>query len=175
MNGHAFAAAADLAAEIRARRIGCLELLDFYLARAERFNPALNAIVAWQIDRARERARAADSALARGETWGPLHGIPMTVKESFDVAGLPTTWGNPRWKDNIATGNAVLVDRLLGAGAVIYGKTNVPLMLAAFQSYNEVYGTTNNPWDPSRSPGGSSGGEAAAVAAGLGALGAGSD
>jgi amidase len=175
MNEHGFAAAADLAAEIRARRIGCLELLDFYLARAQRFNPALNAIVAWQIDRARERARAADGALARGGIWGPLHGVPMTVKESFDVEGLPTTWGNPRWKDNIATGNAVLVDRLLGAGAVIYGKTNVPLMLADAQSYNEVYGTTNNPWDPSRGPGGSSGGEAAAVAAGLGALGAGSD
>jgi amidase len=175
MNGHAFASAADLAAEIRARRIGCLELLEFYVARAERFNPALNAIVAWQIDRARERARAADSALARGETWGPLHGIPMTVKESFDVEGLPSTWGNPRWKDNIATANAALVDRLLGAGAVIYGKTNVPLMLADAQSYNEVYGTTNNPWDPSRAPGGSSGGEAAAVAAGLCALGAGSD
>jgi amidase len=175
MNEHAFAAAADLAAEIRARRIGCLELLDFYLARAERFNPALNAIVAWQTDRARDRARAADSALARGEIWGPLHGVPMTVKESFDVEGLPSTWGNPRWKDNIATANAVLVDRLLGAGAIIYGKTNVPLMLADAQSYNEVYGTTNNPWDPSRGPGGSSGGEAAAVAAGLAALGAGSD
>ncbi len=175
MNEHAFSAAADLAAEIRARRIGCLELLDFYLARAERFNPALNAIVAWQIDRARERARAADSAVARGETWGPLHGVPMTVKESFDLAGLPSTWGNPPWKDRIATSNAVLVDRLLGAGAVIYGKTNVPLMLADLQSYNEIYGTTNNPWDPSRGPGGSSGGEAAAVAAGLTALGAGSD
>jgi amidase len=175
MNGQAFAAAADLAAEIRARRIGCLELLDFYLARAERFNPALNAVVAWQIDRARERARAADDALARGDSWGPLHGVPMTVKESFDVAGLPSTWGNPQWKDRIATGNAVLIDRLLGAGAVIYGKTNVPLMLADSQSYNKIYGTTNNPWDVTRGPGGSSGGEAAALAAGLGALGAGSD
>jgi amidase len=175
VNAHTFSAAAVLAAEIRARRIGCLELLEFYLARAERFNPALNAIVAWQVDRARERARAADSALARGELWGPLHGVPMTVKESFDVAGLPSTWGNPQWKDRIATGNAVLVDRLLGAGAVIYGKTNVPLMLADSQSYNEIYGTTNNPWDITRGPGGSSGGEAAALAAGLSALGAGSD
>ena len=99
----------------------------------------------------------------------------MTVKESFNVAGLPTTWGNPEWKDKIATENAVLVERLLRAGAVIYGKTNVPLMLQDAQSYNEIYGTTNNPWDKERGPGGSSGGEAAAVAAGLSALGAGSD
>src|SRR6266404_5068042 len=99
----------------------------------------------------------------------------MTVKESFNVAGLPSTWGNPPWKDNIATDNAVLVDRLLAAGAVIYGKTNVPLMLQDAQSYNEVYGTTNNPWDAARGPGGSSGGEAAALSAGLSALGAGSD
>ena len=107
MDQHAFASATRLAGEIRDRRVGCLELLDFYLARAERHNPALNAIVAWQIDAARQRAGDADMALARGEVWGPLHGVPMTVKESFDVAGLPTTWGNPLWKDNIATSNAV--------------------------------------------------------------------
>src|SRR5438874_2721350 len=175
MDERAFASATRLAGEIRDRRIGCVELLDFFVARAERYNPALNAIVAWQVDRARERARAADAALARGEVWGPLHGVPMTVKESFNVAGLPSTWGNPPWRDNIAADNAVLVERLLAAGAVIYGKTNVPLMLQDAQSYNEVYGTTNNPWDPARGPGGSSGGEAAALAAGLSALGAGSD
>jgi amidase len=175
MKGQAFASATELSAEIRDRRIGCLELLDFYLARAERHNPALNAIVVWQIEQARERARAADAALARGERWGPLHGIPMTVKESFNVAGLPTTFGNPLWKDNIPSGNAFLVDRLLQAGAIVFGKTNVPYMLADAQSYNEIYGTTNNPWDLARSPGGSSGGEAAALAAGLSALGAGSD
>src|SRR5204862_6885143 len=138
MDERAFASATRLAGEIRDRRIGCLELLDFFVARAERYNPALNAIVGWQIEKARERARAADAALARGEVWGPLHGIPMTVKESFNVAGLPSTWGNPTWKNNVATDNAVLVDRLLGAGAVIYGKTNVPLMLQDSQSYNEV-------------------------------------
>ena len=148
---------------------------DFYLARADRHNPALNAIVVWQIDQARERARAADAALARGERWGPLHGIPMTVKESFNLAGLPTTFGNPQWKDNIATGNAFLIDRLLQAGAIVFGKTNVPYMLADAQSYNDIYGTTNNPWDLTRSPGGSSGGEAATLVAGLSALGAGSD
>jgi amidase len=175
MDDRAFASAAELSYEIRDRRIGCVELLDFYLARAERHNPALSAIVVWQVDQARERARAADDALARGERWGPLHGIPMTVKESFNVAGLPTTFGNPLWKDNIAAGNAFLIDRLLQAGAIVFGKTNVPYMLADAQSYNDIYGTTNNPWDPTRSPGGSSGGEAATLAAGLSALGAGSD
>src|SRR6266853_1175285 len=170
-----FAPATELANHILDRRIGCVELLDFYLARADRHNPALNAIVVWQIDQARERARAADAALVRGERWGPLHGIPMTVKESFNVAGLPTTFGNPLWKDNIATGNAFLIDRLLRAGAIVFGKTNVPYMLADAQSFNDIYGTTNNPWDTTRSPGGSSGGEAATLAAGLSALGAGSD
>ena len=175
MEERAFASATRLAGEIRDRRIGCLELLDFFVARAERHNPALNAVVAWQVDRARERARAADAALGRGEIWGPLHGVPMTVKESFNVVGLPSTWGNPPWRNNVPAENAVLIDRLLSAGAVIYGKTNVPFMLQDAQSYNEVYGTTDNPWDAARGPGGSSGGEAAALAAGLSALGAGSD
>src|SRR5260370_30755055 len=102
MEERAFASATRLAGEIRDRRIGCLELLDFFLARAEQYNPAINAIVAWQIEQARERARAADAALARDEVWGPLHGVPMTVKESFNVAGLPSTWGNPPCHDNIA-------------------------------------------------------------------------
>jgi amidase len=164
-----------LAREIRDRRIGCVELLDHYLARADRYNPEINAVVVWQREAARDRARAADAALARGEVWGPLHGIPMTVKESFNMTGLPTTFGNSAWKDNIAPGNAVVIDKLLAAGAVIYGKTNVPLMLQDSQSYNDIYGTTNNPWDKARGPGGSSGGEAAALAAGLSALGAGSD
>ena len=103
MDDRAFASATELSDAIRSRRIGCVELLDFYLARAEQHNPGLNAIVVWQVEQARERARAADAALAHGERWGPLHGIPMTVKESFNVAGLPTTFGNPLWKDNIAT------------------------------------------------------------------------
>src|SRR5271155_5931194 len=175
MDDRAFASGTELTNEIRDRRIGCVELLDFYLARAERHNPTLNAIIAWQVDAARQRARAADDALAHGERWGALHGIPMTVKESFNVANLPTTFGNPLWKDNIAAGNAFLIDRLLQAGAIVFGKTNVPYMLADAQSYNDIYGTTNNPWDRTRSPGGSSGGEAAALAAGLSALGAGSD
>ena len=126
MVDRAFASATELAGEIRDRRVGCVELLDFYLARAERHNPGLNAIVVWQVDKARERARAADTALGRGERWGPLHGVPMTVKESFNVAGLPTTFGTPLLKNNIAAENAFLIDRLLQAGAVVFGKTNVP-------------------------------------------------
>ncbi|MGO8916115.1 MAG: amidase [Stellaceae bacterium] len=175
MTATAFRSATELAGDIRAKRIGCRELLELYLARVERFNPTLNAIIATALAAARRRADEADAALARGEVWGKLHGVPMTVKESFDVAGLPTTWGLPEQKDNIATTNALAVDRFLAAGAVIFGKTNVPLLLADWQSYNAIYGTTNNPWDVARVPGGSSGGSAAALAAGLTALEAGSD
>ena len=171
----ALQSATALASEIRERRIGCLELLEHFIARVERFNPDLNAIVVLDLDRARERARMADAALAGGEVWGPLHGLPMTIKDSYDVAGLPTTWGVPKLRDNVAGTNAVAVDRLLGAGAVIFGKTNVPFNLADFQTYNEIYGTTNNPWDLALVPGGSSGGSAAALAAGLTGLEAGSD
>ncbi len=170
-----FRSAKQLAADVRNKKIGCLELLDLYLARVEKYDGALNAVVVRDFDRARTRARAADRALARRQAWGPLHGVPMTIKESYDVAGLPTTWGVPAYAKNVATKNAVAVDRLLGAGAVLFGKTNVPLFLADWQSYNEIYGTTNNPWDVARAPGGSSGGSAAALAAGLTGLEAGSD
>jgi amidase len=170
-----FRSARQLAAALRKKTIGCLELLDLYLARVEKYDPALNAIVVRDVARARRRARAADRALAKGEVWGPLHGVPMTIKESYDVAGLPTTWGIPALRDNVATSNALAVDRLLAAGVVLFGKTNVPLYLADWQSFNAIYGTTNNPWDVARSPGGSSGGSAAALAAGLTGLEAGSD
>src|SRR5215831_4332111 len=170
-----FRTATQLAAAIRRKKIGCLELLDLYLARVDKHNPALNAIVVMDVEGARKRARAADRALAKGQVWGRLHGVPMTIKESYDVAGMPTTWGVPALKDNRATRNALAVDRLLGAGVVLFGKTNVPIYLADYQSYNAIYGVTNNPWDLSRSPGGSSGGSAAALAAGLTGLEAGSD
>jgi amidase len=170
-----FRSAKQLAADIRKKKIGCLELLDLYLARVAKYDGALNAVVVRDFERARTRARAADRALARRQVWGPLHGVPMTIKESYDVAGLPTTWGVPANAKNIATKNAVAVDRLLGAGVVLFGKTNVPLFLADWQSYNAIYGTTNNPWDVTRAPGGSSGGSAAALAAGLTGLEAGSD
>ena len=170
-----FRSAKDLATAIRKKKLGCLELLDLYVARVDKYDGALNAIVVRDIERARTRAKAADRALAKRSVWGPLHGVPMTIKESYDIAGLPTTWGVPAYKDRIATKNAVVVDRLLGAGAVIFGKTNVPIYLGDWQSFNAIYGTTNNPWDVTRAPGGSSGGSGAALAAGLTALEAGSD
>lgn len=160
---------------IRRRKIGCLELLDHYLGRIDRFNSRVNAIVVIDDERARARARKADRAAAKGDWWGPLHGVPMTVKESFDVEGLPTTWGDMRQRNNIAKQHALSVNRLLGAGAVIFGKTNIPVGLADWQTYNPIYGTTNNPWDVTRVPGGSSGGAAAALAAGLTGLELGSD
>ncbi len=167
-----FRSARQLAAAVRQRKIGCLELLDLYIARVEKYDGALNAVVVRDFARARARARALDRARA---SHGPLHGVPMTIKESYDVAGLPTTWGVPAYKDRVATKNAVVVDRLLAAGAVLFGKTNVPSYLADWQSFNAIYGTTNNPWDLARAPGGSSGGSAAALAAGLTGLEAGSD
>ena len=160
---------------IRRGKIGCVELLDHYLVRVERFNPALNAIIVTDIPKARQRAEAADRALANGDIWGPLHGVPMTVKESFDVEGLPTTWGVPELKNNIARSNALAVDRWLSAGAVVFGKTNVPIWLADAQSFNAIYGTTNNPWNLGLTPGGSSGGAVAALATGLTGIEMGSD
>ncbi len=171
----AFAPAKKLASLIRRRKIGCLELLDLYLARVARYNRKVNAIVVLDTKRARERARKADRAAAKKDWWGPLHGVPMTVKEAFDVEGLPTTWGRADMKRNIAQQHALSVHRLLGAGVVVFGKTNVPVMLSDWQSFNPVYGTTSNPWDLTRIPGGSSGGSAAALTAGLTGLELGSD
>ncbi len=170
-----FRSAKKLASMIRTKKIGCLELLDLYLERVNRYNPTINAIVVTDLEKARKRAKQADRALAKGKRLGPLHGVPMTIKESFDVAGLPTTWGVPGYKDNYPSKNALAVDRFLAAGAVLFGKTNVPLYLADWQTFNDIYGTTSNPWDVTRVPGGSSGGSAAALAAGLTGLEAGSD
>ena len=170
-----FASAIELAAKIKLREISAVELLDHYLGRVEQFNPILNAIIWMDVDSARARARAADKALAKGTDWGPLHGVPMTVKEAFDLAGSPTTWGKPEMKNNIPKSNSAVVDRLMDAGAIIFGKTNVPIDLGDWQSYNEIYGTTNNPWDINLTPGGSSGGSAAALVAGLTGLEVGSD
>ena len=175
MTDIAYLPAHQLAGKLRSREVGCLELLEHHLDRVRRFNPALNAIIWTDLDRARARARDADRALDRGETWGPLHGLPMTIKESFDLAGAPTTWGIPELRHSIAAAHAVAVERLEKAGAVIFGKTNVPLLLADWQTFNAVYGTTNNPWDLTRTPGGSSGGSAAALAVGMSALQLGSD
>ncbi|PON19764.1 amidase [Candidatus Entotheonella serta] len=175
MSDIAFKSAVELAQMIKKRDIGCLELLEHYLARVEQYNPALNAVIVMDEARAKSRAQEADEALARGEDWGPLHGVPMTCKESYDVEGLPTTSGIVDYQDNIATSDALAIQRLKAAGAVVFGKTNVSLRLADFQSYNDIYGTTNNPWNVERIPGGSSGGTAAALAAGLTGFDIGSD
>ena len=175
MTDIAFAPARKLASMIRNKKIGALELLDHYIARIEKYNSNLNAIIATDFDSARKRAKGADRALAKGKSWGPFHGVPMTIKEAFDVAGMPTTWGAPEFKTNIAKTDAVAVQRWKAAGAIIFGKTNVPAWLADGQSFNAIYGVTNNPWDLTRTPGGSSGGSSAALAAGLTGIETGSD
>jgi amidase len=169
-----FPTAGELAAALRAREVSSVELTDEAIARIERDDKTINAICVPDFDRARAAARDADRVRARGEDL-PLLGIPVTVKESYDIAGLPTTWGIPAHRDHRPAEDAVQVARLKAAGAVVLGKTNVPLGLQDIQSFNEIYGTTNNPWDHTRTPGGSSGGSAAALAAGFGALSIGSD
>jgi amidase len=124
MGNLAYRSAKQLASLIRQKKVGCLELLNHYLERIESYNARINAVIFMDIKAARKRARAADRALAKGEMWGPLHGVPMTVKESFDIVGMPSTWGVPEYRDNYPKKNAVVVDRLCTAGAVIFGKTN---------------------------------------------------
>lgn len=168
------APAGALAAALAAGRASALEACEAAIARIEARDGQINAVVVRDFDRARAAARAADAALARGER-GPLLGVPMTVKESNNVAGLPTTWGFEAAKGWIAPEDSVGVARLKRAGAIILGKTNVPVSLADWQSVNPVYGRTRNPWSLDRSPGGSSGGAAAALAAGMVPLEFGSD
>ncbi|WP_137730743.1 amidase [Pseudaquabacterium pictum] len=170
-----FESATRLAQRIRARETSARDLLEHFLARVDRLNPALNAVVVQDRAGARAAADAADAAQARGDALGPLHGVPMTVKESYDLAGTPTTWGIPELRDNTVHTDALAIQRLKAAGAVVFGKTNVPIRLADFQSYNAIYGTTQNPWKHGATPGGSSGGSAAALAAGLTGLEIGSD
>jgi amidase len=166
--------AKDLVALLQARQVTAVELLDHAIARIEAHDGKVNAVVVRDFERARAAAVEADKALARGERR-PLLGVPMTVKESANVAGLPTTLGIPGTERIAVREDAVAVARLKAAGAVVLGKTNVPLMLADMQSYNSIYGTTNNPWDLGRTPGGSSGGSAAALAAGYVSLELGTD
>lgn len=160
---------------LRQRKVSAVTLLDHYAARIERLNPALNAVVALDLDGARARAAEADAALARGQSWGALHGLPMTIKDSIEVAGMPTTSGAAALKDYRPRRHAPAVQRLVDAGAIVFGKTNVPLYTGDIQTYNALHGTTRNPWNLERTPGGSSGGAAAAVAAGLTGLELGSD
>ncbi|TDW69903.1 amidase [Kribbella pratensis] len=169
-----FRTAEELLAALRAGEVSSAELTDEAIARIEREDKAINAICVPDFERARAAARDADEARARGEDR-PLLGVPVTVKESYNVAGLPTTWGMPQHRDYVPAEDAEQVSRLKAAGAVVLGKTNVPLGLQDIQSFNELYGTTNNPWDHERTSGGSSGGSAAALASGFGALSIGSD
>src|SRR6267142_5575820 len=171
---HGFTTATELLAALRARQASAVELLDLHRQRIERHNPELNAIVEPDFERARRDAEAADARRARGED-APLLGLPMTLKESINVRGLRTTAGMEIWKDFRSEHDAPVTTRVKAAGATVMAKTNVPQMLADWQSANPVYGRTNNPWDLSRTPGGSTGGGAAALAAGLTPLEFGSD
>ncbi len=164
-----------IAQDIKAGKVTAREVLEFFLDRVERFNPKLNSVVAFDLERARARADEADAAVTRGEDWGPLHGVPVTIKDALSTEGLLTVGGIPECADNIPSENALAVQRYVDAGANIFGKTNVPFMSSDLQTFNEIYGTTNNPWNTDRTCGGSSGGAASAVAAGLTPLELGSD
>jgi amidase len=171
----ATATASQLAARLRKKDVSSVELTEAHIARIEALDGPINAVVVRDFERARSDARAADDALAKGEATRPLLGVPMTVKESYDLTGHPTTWGLEDYREHRAHNDALAVQRLKHAGAIVMGKTNVPPVLGDWQSDNPIYGRTNNPYDVTRSPGGSSGGSAAALAMGFSALELGSD
>jgi len=175
INDRDFATALEAASAIRAKQVSSVELTNRMFARIDKYNPKLNAFAYQMRDQALAQAREADAAVSAGKHLGPFHGVPICVKESFGVKGEPDTWGIVALKDSKAPANSTAVQRLLDSGAVLLGGTNVPLNLMDWQSFNDIYGTTNNPWDLTRTPGGSSGGSAAALAAGLAYLSPGSD
>ena len=167
--------AAELARLIRGKQVSAGEAVEARLARIEELNPTLNSVAIPLFDQARREAAEADAAVRRGDETGPLHGVPITIKEEFQVAGQPSTWGLPSRARELAKHDGPLVHRLREAGGVIVGLTNVPQLLIYNESDNPVYGRANNPWDLERTPGGSSGGEGASIAAGESPLGLGSD
>jgi amidase len=167
--------ATSLVKAIKNKKTSATELLKYFMDRHKRLDKKINAVVTTDFEGALKRAQKADEALSRGETWGPLHGLPMTIKDNIEVVGMPTTYGSPMFRGYIPQKNADVVQSLLDAGAIIFGKTNLPLFGMDTQSFNDVYGQTNNPWDVSKTPGGSSGGAAAALAAGLTGLEIGND
>lgn len=178
MSDVVFSSIVEMAAQMRVRKISSVELVEAHLSRIEELNPNLNAFVEIDSDRARAHAKATDEALTRNSgtaSPGPLHGVPISIKSSIDVAGLRTECGSRLRKGIVAHEDAPLVARLRGAGAIVLGNTNVPEFLMAYETDNLLYGRTNSPWDLERTPGGSSGGEAAAIAAGCSAGGIGSD
>lgn len=167
--------ATELLGQLSRREVTSTDLLEQHLERVTKLNPRINAVVSQDVAAARARAQEADEARERGESWGPLHGLPMTIKDSYEVVGMPTTAGAPELEDHRPKKHADAVQRLIDAGAIPFGKTNLPLFAGEWQSFNEVYGTTNNPWDTTRTPGGSSGGSAASLALGFAPLELGSD
>ena len=170
-----FLSAAAMAEQIRRRKISPVELVDAHLAKIEKLNPVLNAFVQVDAERAREAARRAESAVTSSAALGPLHGVPISIKSSISVDGLRCEAGTRLRAGFVARQDAPLVTRLKRAGAIVLGSTNTPELLMAWETDNLLYGRTNNPWDLERTPGGSSGGEAAAIAAGMSAGGVGSD
>lgn len=174
-HGWQYESATAVASAIRTKQVSSVELTKLMLERIEKLNPRINAIVTVTAEQALRRAADADAALAAGKIWGPLHGVPCTVKDTFETEGVRTTAGAPFLKDYVPRQDAVAVARMRAAGMIMLGKTNLPLMAGDMQSYNELFPTANNPWDFSRTPGGSTGGGAAATAAGLGYVTLGSD
>jgi amidase len=167
--------ATALAGAIARKEVSSRELLELYLDRIDRLNPAINAVVTLDADRARAAAGVADDLTAKGQSVGPLHGLPVTIKDAIEVEGVRSTGGAVELRDHVPTADAPAVAQLKAAGAVVFGKTNVPRWSGDLQTYNEIFGTTNNPWDATRVPGGSSGGPAAAVASGLSSFELGTD
>src|SRR6184192_1924978 len=162
-----FSSTTELAGVIRAGHLSAREVLDAHLRQIASHNPALNAVITLDVERASERAQEADEALARGQVWGPLHGVPFTLKDAHATAGMRTTTGFPPLADYVPQEDSTVTARLKAAGGILLGKTNVAMMLADFQTTNPIFGRTNNPWDTERTPGGSSGGAAAALASGM--------
>ena len=170
-----FLSASELAQKIRSRQVTSLEVVEAYLKQIDKQNPKLNAIVTLDKEGARKRAMEADKALANGQIWGPLHGVPMTIKDNIATAGMKTTSSLPALAKYVPSADAAVVERLRKAGAIIIGKTNLPCMAIDVQTNSPIFGTANNPWDTSKTTGGSTGGGAAAVAAGLSPLEIGND
>ena len=176
MSSIAYLSALELASKIRDKQVSSVELTQHYIDRIEKYDGAINAVVVRTFEDALEKAAIADTAINAGSTsLSPLHGVPMTIKESYVMANTPTTWGIEAFKGNVSKTDGLAVQRFRQNGAHFLGKTNVPVELADFQSYNPIYGTTGNPFDTTKTPGGSSGGSAAALAAGFTGLEAGSD
>ena len=175
MNDLHWMSATEIAAAIRRRQLSSVEVLDHLTNRIEELDGAVNAVVQWDLDRARATAHAADESVAAGEPLGALHGVPLTIKDSFQTEGCITTSGSTDLADHVPTQDAWPVAKLRASGAIPFAKTNLPLFADDIQSFNDVYGTTNNPHDPSRTPGGSSGGSTAALAMGFTPLEVGSD